>query len=441
MRFRRHLDPLREDSGRSLGRAVVREEARLLERACGQDPSGQLPELGQGGDLLEPLAGGLGDRAEAVSEHFQDELLHLGLRLLAFLLAALLAPFLAALFTPLLTPFLASRPTFLPADFLLPFSEGLLKHRGASQMDLGFGNCSGKGEPAEQVDEPDVDDPPELLFLGGDEEVELPDSGGCFSRLGNLQPEEGGNQVVAQSGFVQGETAHVQQPVAELRQMPFHLLRCRWEEPRELRGRTPGRLAVVEDDREDERKQVPRLELLFPDQLLEEETLVGEHPHGHEAVRSGLELQEEVDPALLPAILPTDFPDHVVVALAQVVGDDAAADFLEGGEVELVQPGSRQEATGQLFDQTGIGEEKLVAAVVLGGSAFASPGSAFRDSLGSDHGKNIPRSGKGTQALCSAPFSPVPPPVPLLVRPPTRPLPGGPGGASRRRCLVHLGWV
>jgi hypothetical protein len=85
-----------------------------------------------------------------------------------------------------------------------------------------------------------------------------------------------------------------------------------------------------------------------------------------EGIGSGLELDQQVDvePAR-PGSAPADTPDHVAMAFAQVFADEAAADPFQGGEIEGLHPALAQEAAEQLHDHLWVGEEKLVAAVVI----------------------------------------------------------------------------
>jgi hypothetical protein len=50
-----------------------------------------------------------------------------------------------------------------------------------------------------------------------------------------------------------------------------------------------------------------------------------------------LEQQVEIEPAVFIPAKP-QAPDEVAVALAQVIGDEAVADPLQGGEIEPVEP-------------------------------------------------------------------------------------------------------
>ena len=97
------------------------------------------------------------------------------------------------------------------------------------------------------------------------------------------------------------------------------------------RGARARALAVVEHHRKDGGEPVARLQLLLADDLLEQEADVGQHPHRHEGVGGGLELQQqvEVEPAFVLAP-PAHSPDEVALALPQVVADEAAADPLQG---------------------------------------------------------------------------------------------------------------
>jgi hypothetical protein len=68
-----------------------------------------------------------------------------------------------------------------------------------------------------------------------------------------------------------------------------------------------------------------------------------------------VELEEEVDVEpvlLLPS--PTQAPDHVAVALAEVIADVAVADPLQSAEVEVLDPPLADETAEELFDHLGV---------------------------------------------------------------------------------------
>ena len=58
-------------------------------------------------------------------------------------------------------------------------------------------------------------------------------------------------------------------------------------------------------------------------------------------------------------------PDDVVQTLAQVVGDIAVARTFQGGEVQIIYPILMHEAAQQVGDHLGVGEQELVAVVMV----------------------------------------------------------------------------
>jgi hypothetical protein len=77
-----------------------------------------------------------------------------------------------------------------------------------------------------------------------------------------------------------------------------------------------------------------------------------------------LKLDEDVDEGRRVAALP-QAPDDVAVAALEVFGDMGAIGALQGGEVELLDPGLSDEPSEEILDHPGLRKEKLVTAVVL----------------------------------------------------------------------------
>src|SRR5690606_4710862 len=153
----------------------------------------------------------------------------------------------------------------------------------------------------------------------------------------------------------------------------------------------PTRSPVVEHYRQHRRQEASGAELLAVDQVLIQKADVGVKAHGHVALDRGLELEQQVD--VDPSRSPSNAPDDIVAALAQVVADITAGDSLERTVVELLEPRLLDEALEQIAHHPRMGEQQLVTMIVIGqqlssrGAVIvcASQGSAARTRLTGDY--------------------------------------------------------
>jgi len=90
---------------------------------------------------------------------------------------------------------------------------------------------------------------------------------------------------------------------------------------------------------------------------------VDQDPDGHEGVYRRLKLDQQVDVEPLP--LPLDPPDHVAFAALEIMADVAGRELLQGRKVEILHPLLGDETLEEVSDHLGMGEQQLVAVVVV----------------------------------------------------------------------------
>ena len=132
----------------------------------------------------------------------------------------------------------------------------------------------------------------------------------------------------------------------------------------DLPRRLPGRLAVVEHDRQHRGAEAVGVQGLVAPELAVQERGVFKDPERHVRVVTGLELQQHEH--VQPAVPEAEPPHGVAVAAAQVVAHVLARELPERGEVRLVEPPAGGHGAEQVLDHAREGEEPLVVLVVHG---------------------------------------------------------------------------
>jgi len=120
---------------------------------------------------------------------------------------------------------------------------------------------------------------------------------------------------------------------------------------------TPGTLPVVEHHRQYRRQGAFGRKLPCLDQVLVEQSQVGEHPQRHERIRRGLEFQQQIDIKPAFAVCPFHPPDQIVFSRAQVIGDVAAIHGFQAGQIQVLDPRLLNVATQQVHDHVGMTEQ------------------------------------------------------------------------------------
>ena len=136
----------------------------------------------------------------------------------------------------------------------------------------------------------------------------------------------------------------------------------RHDQIRDVARRRPAPAAVVEHQRKHRWQPFTRRHCLVFDQVLIQQAGVHHHPHRHPGVDLALEFDQQIHIKPVPGH--PHPPDDVILAITQVVGDIAAAPFLQSGKVDECQPVLLHEIPQQTLDHLGVGEQVLVGAVL-----------------------------------------------------------------------------
>src|SRR5882724_1651316 len=277
---------------RSTSRSMRSLESQFLQRPGSEGTAEKPLQLFRRGERYDLAADTLWQSAEAFLEKAEEHLAHpLDPSFLPSFLQAYLQPFLPGAVEPL--------------------AQGLFKHGHLLQIRR-LWNCSSWSQPMQQPEEPFGESMAEPLFPPSWEQ---------------------GGEAGGKPGEVLGRTG------------------LKLEEARRVERRLPGPAAVVEDERQHEGEARSDGGRLGADQLLPEEGDVPLEAHGHERVGGRLKFQEQVD--VEPArfwTAPAQAPDRVAVALAQVVADETAANFLQSAELQVGDPALPDEAAQERLD-------------------------------------------------------------------------------------------
>src|SRR5882724_661140 len=317
---------------RSTSRSMRSLESQFLQRPGSEGTAEKPLQLFRRGERYDLAADTLWQSAEAFLEKAEEHLAHpLDPSFLPSFLQAYLQPFLPGAVEPL--------------------AQGLFKHGHLLQIRR-LWNCSSWSQPMQQPEEPFGESMAEPLFPPsweqGGEAGGKP--GEVLGRTG-LKLEEARRQIAGQRELGRAQAVLVDQEVLELRHQMLGPRGNGTEQARQVERRLPGPAAVVEDERQHEGEARSDGGRLGADQLLPEEGDVPLEAHGHERVGGRLKLQEQVD--VEPArfwTAPAQAPDRVAVALAQVVADETAANFLQSAELQVGDPALPDEAAQERLD-------------------------------------------------------------------------------------------
>jgi hypothetical protein len=330
-------------------------EPHVLQSLRPQDLSPQLAKLLQGRDFLD-LRAHMGREAAKALGHQLEE--HLPTCLNLPFLPALPAAFLATLSAAFSPP--------LPYGLFSPPDQVLFQPHGNLLQIHSLLDYTARVDPPDHAREPRIHDPSQFRLSRRNAVAELlAQIGQGLYALVDFDPEEGGGRVVLQLRAVEVQAALVEEEVGQPGEIPLEILGDRSEVRFQAERRAPAAFAVVEHQGENRGEAVPWLQGLLADDVFEQQADVGQEPHGHEGVGGRLELQQEVevDPAVFVSAEP-QAPDEIAVALAQVSGDEAGADPLQGGEIEPVEPVRLEESLQQLLDHDRLREDAFVTRVV-----------------------------------------------------------------------------
>ena len=173
------------------------------------------------------------------------------------------------------------------------------------------------------------------------------------------------HQVLQLRQISLGVLTLVDQQVLQRGHVPGNQSRHLRNQRRHVGGSRPLRIAIVEHDRQHRRQFSVRQDIFGADQILIQQAHVGHHPDRHERIDRALKFDQDVQ--VHPLAFDPYPPDHIVGAVAQVIGHVAAGDLLQGAVVQAVQPVIRDEAHDQVAHQFGRGEQQFVGGIVIVG--------------------------------------------------------------------------
>ncbi len=127
-------------------------------------------------------------------------------------------------------------------------------------------------------------------------------------------------------------------------------------------NRVPRSASVVQNKGEHRRQTVLFIDGSGFDQVLPEQSRVGQYPHGHPRVFPALELQDKQD--IRPGILPAHPPDHIVASLPQVVAHIIAGAAFQRGKIQIGDEILSHEIPQQGFHHLAVAEKLFIGRIV-----------------------------------------------------------------------------
>ena len=117
----------------------------------------------------------------------------------------------------------------------------------------------------------------------------------------------------------------------------------------------PSGTSVIKHDRENGRQFPGRGNRFLLDQVLVEESHVGQHPQPHPGVATRLEFDQDID--IEPPGSPANLPHNIIGAFFQVLADERGFDLGKRPEIELANPVLPDETPKEVFHHVRVRKE------------------------------------------------------------------------------------